>query len=267
MPTAIKYKAFSLVQRGVRAAHAAACDRGLPSRVGLCLHSMERPERTAFREMIAFFKGEGYTFAGPEALLEGEQQVMVSFDDNYRSWHEALPLLDELGVRAVFYVTTGCFRDRANQAEIEAFFDRVNHQGERVPLSTDELRTLHAAGHIVGAHTHTHRKLTMLPVEEAREEIRQSKMVLEDVLGEAVRHFSYPYGMRRYFDAGLRAYSGELGFVTVANAIPGLLHAPQCATDLNRTVWYLDRPFRHNLLNVRIDGRYFEAWTGRSAVG
>ncbi|MEM9998902.1 MAG: polysaccharide deacetylase family protein [Bacteroidota bacterium] len=260
----------SLVQTLIRSAHTVFADRGLPDRLALYFHSIEPHEYDAFERAITWARGEGYHFVdGPLAFLdaaEGERVAWVSFDDNYRAWHRALSLLDRLGIVATFYTNTGVFRDRASAADLDAYFDRIVHHGDRTSLTTDELREIAAAGHRIGAHTHTHRCLAELPFEEAVTEIDRSQADLQAILEGPVEHFSYPFGMRRHFTEDLRRYC-KSKFKTVANAIPAMLHAPQRADALQRAGWHLDRPHAQNLRALRIDGQRFEALTGRSAVG
>ncbi|MEM6784163.1 MAG: polysaccharide deacetylase family protein [Bacteroidota bacterium] len=260
----------SLLQAAIRTAHVAFADRGLPDRLALYFHSLEPHEYDAFKRALAWANEEGYRFVkGPVAFLEapeGERVAWVSFDDNYRAWHRALPLLDRLGVTATFYTNTGVFRDRATTQELDVYFDRLVHHGDRTSLSTDELREIASAGHLIGAHTHTHRCLANLSFAEAVAEIDRSQQELEVLLEMPVRHFSYPFGMRRHFTEALRQYCSTR-FDSVANAIPAMLHAPQRADALQRAGWHLDRPHHQNVRALRIDGRRFEALTGRSAVG
>lgn len=62
-------------------------------------------------------------------------------------------------------------------------------------LSWDEIRAL-AQDPLVtfGAHTKGHLALAKLPVDDAREEIRQSVARVEKELGVPCRHFAFPYG-------------------------------------------------------------------------
>lgn len=258
-----------LVQTGLRAAHALVLQRPLPRKLGVYLHELPAAHHAAFRAFADHFRRAGYRFATPDDFLAdpAERALFLSFDDAYRHWFEALPLFEALGVTATFYVNTAPLRDRATPAEVEAYFDRLRYAGPRVPLSTDEVRALAAAGHTVGAHTHTHPNLAALPFEAACDEIRRNKEELEALLGAPVRHFAYPYGLRRYFSERLRAYCLSIGFTTVANAIPGLQHAPPLPERLQRSGWHLHRGLAFNLRNLRIDGRFFERLTGRSAVG
>jgi hypothetical protein len=98
------------------------------------------------------------------------------------------------------------------------------------------------------------------------EEIATSKRLLEELLGAEVAHFSYPFGMRRNFNEALRAHCLDSGFRTVANAIPGLQFGGHQPNAIQRTNWQIDRSIAHNLDNLRIDGRAFERWTGRTAT-
>lgn len=257
------------LQHTVRAAHTTVLKRGLPTKIGLLFHDLPRTTYPALRELVAYFRKEGYRFTSPDSYLAraDEKCVFLSFDDSYRSWYEAIPLFAELDVSATFYVNTGCLRDRASEAEIRSYYGQLNFTGEDIPLSTEELRTLAQSGHTIGAHTHSHPQLSRLPFEEAKNEISINRAALEDILGCDVRHFAYPYGMRRHFSEELRAWCKSVGFATIAQAIPAMLHAPPHPYNIQRSTWREDWPLADNIENLRIDGRYFERFTGRSAVG
>jgi len=63
-----------------------------------------------------------------------------------------------------------------------------------IMMSWDQVRAMHQAGMVFGAHTLTHPNLPNATPEEARSEIEGSGRALADQLGEPVRHFSYPNG-------------------------------------------------------------------------
>ena len=87
------------------------------------------------------------------------------------------------------------------------------------------------------------------------------------IIGEEVKHFSFPFGMRRYFNTDLREYCKLIGFDTVSNAIPGLLYKKHDNFDINRTMWNFEKTFNYNLDNIKINGVIFEKLTGKSAIG
>jgi peptidoglycan/xylan/chitin deacetylase (PgdA/CDA1 family) len=258
----------SRAQRATRAFHKRFFRRPLPRKLGLYLHSpaghIDRLE-----ELLCFLREGGYAFTGPDAFAAATgPTVFLSFDDNYRSWLEALGLLEKFQARATFYVNSWPFRDRVNPAEVRAYLKRLGIIcGEETTLTTCELREIADAGHSIGAHTRTHPVLTSLPHNLAREEIRVNKEELEQILQCPVLHFSYPFGMRRHFNRSLRAYCRSIGFATVANAIPCMQYARSRPDDLHRSVWHLEQPLEYNLANACVDGRLFQTLTGRSAVG
>lgn len=258
-----------LVHRFFWHCHVLLCYKGLPTKIGLYFHDLEPWFHEPFSEIIAYFRNLNYRFTDPHAFLANPDEpcVFISFDDNYRSWYESLRLFDQLDVRVTFYVNTLPMRNTATEEEIGAYYNRISYHGPRLPLNGSELMALSNAGHTIGSHTHSHSKLASLNVEMARKDILKGKVELERIIGERVEHFAYPYGMRRYFSEELRAYCKEIGFQTVANAIPGLLHSQQHPFSLQRTGWHCERPFSHNVTNISIDGSLFERLTGRSPVG
>jgi peptidoglycan/xylan/chitin deacetylase (PgdA/CDA1 family) len=241
----------------------------LPARVAIYLHSVEPGELSALKGVIHWLRDMEYEFVSPQEFASSStegRKAFLSFDDNFRAWLDLLPLLDHEGVPATFYVNAEPLRDRAGTAQIEAYFSRICHAGERVPLSSSELLEIVAAGHVVGSHTYSHALLTSLRHPQAIEEIRAGKQALEDILGAEVADFSYPFGMRRHFNNRLRKACPELGIRTVASARP-IPYAPPAPLSIHRILWRLNRPMAANVENLHIDGRFFEGLTGRSPVG
>ena len=258
------------VQRVIQTWHHRHLDRGLPVKLGLYFHGLEKEYHPRFERAILCLRGLGYRVAPDiDSYLEepGEQAAWISFDDNYRSWHRARGLFDRLDVRATFYTNTSIFRDRAPIEKRRAFFDRIDHPGEPRAMTTGEMEALRADGHTIGAHTHTHPVLSQISLASAREEIRTSQEILQDILGEPIRHFAYPYGLRRHFDDRLIDYCKEIGIETIARAIPAMQHAPEQPYELHRSGWRFDRDAYQNVRDLAVAGHWFERLTGRSAVG
>jgi peptidoglycan/xylan/chitin deacetylase (PgdA/CDA1 family) len=105
--------------------------------------------------------------------------VLITFDDGHRDNLEyALPVLDRLGVKALFFVITG-LADADNDAS----------------MRWTEVADLAAAGHGVGAHSMTHPKLPELSPGRQRAEIVGSLTAVRDRLGIPAPPFAYPYGL------------------------------------------------------------------------
>lgn len=239
--------------------------RSLPDRIAIYLHAVEADERDRLSECLAWLNEQDYRFTNAsDYCAPGDgRRVYLSFDDNFRSWVDLLPVLARHDARATFFVNTGVFRDREDGRTLDAYFDRIGHRGERLTLSTQELRELARAGHPIGCHTHSHFVLSRLPRERIPAEIDASARFLRTLLDVPVVDFSFPYGMRRHFSRSLRAYCAAR-FRTISNAGPGLQHAVSRPHSIHRSSWKLDRPLSDNLEDLRIDGRVFAGLTGRS---
>lgn len=258
------------MQQVVRMVHKALFCRPLPKKLSIYLHSPAGCQQQ-LGELLCFLRDRGYSFTGPtEFPTASDNTCFLSFDDNYRSWLSTLPIFERHRIHATFYVNSWPFRDRISETDARHYIENrcLSNiaSAQESTLSTAELREIAAAGHTIGAHTHTHPVLTSLSPEAAREEIRICREELGSLLGRPPEHFAYPYGMRRHFSRSLRDYCLSLGFATVANAIPGMQHAASRQDSLQRSVWFLEKGLTYNLDNARIDGRLFACVTGRSAV-
>jgi len=116
---------------------------------------------------------------------------VVTFDDGFADNREvAFPVLERLGIPAVFYVCTG-------YVGTDRTFDWVGSDASaerhRI-LSWEEVSELAGAGHVIGSHTVTHRELPDLPDDELVEEVEGSKRVLQERLGAAIDDFCAPRG-------------------------------------------------------------------------
>jgi peptidoglycan/xylan/chitin deacetylase (PgdA/CDA1 family) len=71
----------------------------------------------------------------------------------------------------------------------------VNGQRSGTPMSSTDLHRLSEDGLVeVGAHTVSHPALARQPLHAQRQEIEQSKAVLEEVIGRPITSFAYPFG-------------------------------------------------------------------------
>jgi peptidoglycan/xylan/chitin deacetylase (PgdA/CDA1 family) len=101
-------------------------------------------------------------------------------------------------------------------------------------LSWDQVRDLAAHPLVtIGAHTVRHAALKLLPLEEARWEMAESRRRIEARIAKPVRHFAYPYGFASL--VGEREYrlARECGFDTavttrIANVFPGSATRLEC---------------------------------------
>jgi peptidoglycan/xylan/chitin deacetylase (PgdA/CDA1 family) len=104
--------------------------------------------------------------------------------------------------------------------------------GEFVKSRPDIVRSIRAAGHLVGNHTMTHPVLLWQRSSHVREELEQCNIAIEDALGEAVEYFRPPHGARR---PDVIRIARELGLTTVMwNAMGYDWTAPPAAKIVER---------------------------------
>jgi peptidoglycan/xylan/chitin deacetylase (PgdA/CDA1 family) len=134
-------------------------------------------------------------FGGTGSLPE--RPVVITFDDGFADTVEvAGHALARHGIVSTVYVTSD-------------FVASGRSPGNDRMMSWDQVRGLAADGHEIGAHSHTHPQLDMLPAATSRDEIFRSKRLIEDALGGEVRSFAYPHG---YHTARVRAQVAAAGF-------------------------------------------------------
>lgn len=243
----------------------------LPDTVAIYFHEVEPEQRERLDEALSFFVREGYRTILPGELASpgkpGDKRLFLSFDDNFSGWHGILELLERHDTRGTFYLNTGPIRDRADPSTIANYFTRISYGGADTTLSRAEIRDLHAAGHNIGCHTRSHPRLSKLPRDLWDDEILRCKAELEELVGEPVVDFSFPFGMRRHFSPELRDYCAGIGFRTIATGISGLQHSAHVdPLNIHRTLWCLSRPLEDNLARLRVRSSLYAGITGRSAV-
>jgi peptidoglycan/xylan/chitin deacetylase (PgdA/CDA1 family) len=96
-------------------------------------------------------------------------------------------------------------------------------------LTWEEVKAMQRGGISFGSHTVTHPILSRLSTEAAREEIQESKKVIEENLGVPVKTFAYPNGRKEDFTESTKIILKEMGYVC---AVTTLFGTNQCGQDL-----------------------------------
>lgn len=87
------------------------------------------------------------------------------------------------------------------------------------PLDAEEVRRLAKPGFIdIGAHTVTHPALSLLDEANQRSEIEGSRAACEELIGEPIHTFAYPFGD---FDDATAACVRDSGFACACTTVPG----------------------------------------------
>lgn len=218
------------------------------------------------RELLLHFKRQSYTFVSPEDILSGlsadGKYVLITFDDGYHNNIRALPVLEELGVPAVFFVSTDhikhgkaywwdvVFRESKKRGRSEgeirravAGYKRLRTReverslemefGRRAlepvgdldrPFSPSELARF--ASHrlvFVGNHTRDHAILTNYSRSEVKEQIQGSQDDISAMTARVPSIIAYPNGN---YSRDIIAIASQAGLRLGMTAEPGKNRLP-----------------------------------------
>ena len=138
----------------------------------------------SFRRQMSFFQRNHYHVlslreAAPyiaSSRFPPPRSVVITFDDGYDdNFIYAFPILKKYGFPATIFMVAG-------------------EVGKPNFLNWEQLREMTYHGIAIGSHTITHCYLPRESRERMREEIFNSKKILEDELGGEVVSFCYPVG-------------------------------------------------------------------------
>ena len=149
------------------------------------------PPKMFARQMKYLFK-HGYQTLSAKGLINytkqqtpvNDKKICITFDDGYESFYTyGFPVLQKYNFTAIVFLVAGYInRTRLNDSD-------------SVPmLKAEQIKEMAEAGIDFGSHSFSHRSLTGLGTDELEREIKDSKTVLEELLGRQIESFCYPYG-------------------------------------------------------------------------
>jgi len=166
-----------------------------------------------FEQQLKYFKENGYQAVYLDQLIEyfdsgkplPEKAIAITFDDSYKEQYQyAFPLLKKYGFVATFFVITSWV-------------------GRADAFSWAQIKEMSEAGMAVGSHSVTHPHLDTLSDEDLKNEVENSKKVLEENLGKTIDFIAYPAGF--YNDKVIQAvknagYIGAVGVYKIISQSP-----------------------------------------------
>ncbi|MDR0588026.1 MAG: polysaccharide deacetylase family protein [Burkholderiales bacterium] len=121
--------------------------------------------------------------------ITGKRAVVLTFDDGCRNFAEyAWPIMKEHRFPVTMFLVADLI------GKTTSWITDIPESDHAPLMDLATLRALKKEGVSFGSHTLNHVKLSECSFETARTEIFDSKKKLEDLLGDAVPDFCYPFG-------------------------------------------------------------------------
>jgi peptidoglycan/xylan/chitin deacetylase (PgdA/CDA1 family) len=118
-----------------------------------------------------------------------KKRIILTFDDGYSDiFVNALDIFKRLSGRAIIFLVAGKI------GGVNDWDSSCELAGKSL-LSWEQIDELAKSGVELGSHSMTHPDLTKLKSKELEREIRESKRILEERLGNPIDGFSYPFGL------------------------------------------------------------------------
>lgn len=182
-------------------------------------------DKSSFKRQLQFCADHGFVTRPLDELLNCRNQnssskksLVITFDDGYVDTLElAAPLLKEFGFSATVFILPD-FSRRTN------WWDTSKGIQEAPLMEPHQVVALQKMGFGIGSHGWSHRSLPWLNDEELADEFRRSKKATEELLGQPIHYFAYPYGD---VDERVKAAAREANFrcAFATNSGPMSFHA------------------------------------------
>jgi peptidoglycan/xylan/chitin deacetylase (PgdA/CDA1 family) len=120
-------------------------------------------------------------------------------------------------------------------------------------LSWDDITIMYNNGVNFGSHTVKHPILSMITPDEAKKEIYESKIAIEEKIGAPVKLFAYPKGKKEDFNEGIKDILKEQGYVCGLTTIFGTNDCNQDLFEMRRVT-----PWSQNIYDFGLKLHYYK---------
>ena len=174
-----------------------------------------------FDNQMQYLAGNGFTAISLAQLADGltgkstlpAKPIVITFDDGYEdNFTTALPILEKYGLRGAVFIAV----------------DKVGQPGY---LSWDQIQVMQNRRTDIGSHTLSHTALTTLDSAQWEQEVKNSKLELEQRLQKPATFLAYPHGK---FSSDMFGYLKQVGYTGAFSGITGLNSQGTSLYALNR---------------------------------
>lgn len=176
-------------------------------------------KEASFRWQMEYLNKKGYKVISMEEAFQKIKEkaingkyIVLSFDDGYEDFYDTVhPILKKYCYPAILYLIPGYI-------ETDKVFPWDMEQGKSELMSWDQIKRLSEDPLIIiGSHTLNHYDMDTLEDTTLRNELEESKKLLEEKLGTKIIHFAYPRGsysmeveklLHEFYETGVLIYKG-----------------------------------------------------------
>ena len=126
--------------------------------------------------------------------------ISITIDDGYKDSLDAINVLSAINIPFTIYITSG-------------FINKKDYMSSEDIYEISKLSNC-----IIGSHGLTHLKFSELDVAKQKHELKESKFIIEDIIGKSIDTLAYPHGS---FDYNTISIAKDLGYTSAASSIKG----------------------------------------------
>ena len=218
------------------------------------LHYVFDDERQRFRQLIEKLLHRGHQFLSHsdavQAVAQGDfcqPMLSMSFDDGVANCMQAAEVLNEFGISACFFLSSGLIEKHRTSRKMLMTATRYAVQPVEY-MNWDDACRLRDLGHEIGGHTRNHVDVAKLSVAQMEDEIHEDRRRLQEKVG-SVDHFAWPFGRAQHFSKDAHQQVLNAGYKSCASAIRGahVAAAGDSGFCIRRDNVVAAWPVRHNL--------------------
>lgn len=185
-----------------------------------------------FEQQIKWLSEQGFHFVTMQQLYANwerhpDKTIAITFDDGYAdNLINALPILKKYNACATVYVVVD--RHDRDWSTYKKAHHNTGELAKEPKLTDGQVKMMVDSGLIeIGSHTLTHANLTVIDGVQRHSEMKESRLALQQLTGQPIDSFAYPFGIYGNADVIAAKQAGYLTAVTTIEGVDEQLPKPE----------------------------------------